>query len=108
MNFTEERMIGKQPRSVAHRKPLGDRPWQGWQDEPGDVKNHPDRKLQVGLVLLLGRDAGQRDVWDASVHEGMCEEVWQIHEQLNHEMVYLCFLVIARDRKGPHQSRDTL
>ena len=67
----------------------------------------PHRKLSVGLALLLGRDAGQRDVWDAGTNEGICGEVWRIHQQWNHEPISLCFLVIARDWRG-HQFRDTL
>ena len=55
-------MIGQEHRPVAHRKTLGDRPGQGRQGEPGDVESHPHRKFPVGLVLLPGRDAGQRDV----------------------------------------------
>ena len=39
-----------------------------------------NRKLPVGLVLLLGRDAGQRDVWDAGTHEDLSREEWEIHE----------------------------
>ena len=50
-------------------------PGQGRQDEPGNVKSHNHRKLPVGLVLFLGRDAEQRDVWDAGAFEGLCREV---------------------------------
>ena len=90
-------MIWQQFRPAAHRKPSGDRPGQGRQDEPGDVKSRSHRKLPVGLVLLLGRDAGQRDVWDGGKHGGPCREVRRIHQLLNQEPVSLNFLVIARD-----------
>ena len=36
--LSEGRMGGKQPSPVARRKPPGDRPLQGRQDELGDVK----------------------------------------------------------------------
>ena len=49
----------------------------GAQDELGDVKSHPHRKLSVGLVLLLGRDTGHRDVWGAIAHERMYGLVWR-------------------------------
>ena len=74
-------MIWQQPKSVSHRKPLGDRPEQGRREELNDVKSHSHRKLPVGLVLLVGRDAGQRDMWDAGAHEGLCREVWRIHKK---------------------------
>ena len=63
----------------------------------------PHRKLPVGLLLLLGRDARQGDVWDAGANEGMCGEVWRIHQQLNHEPISLCFLVVlvSTRLKGP-------
>ena len=44
-----------------------------------DVKSRSHRKLSVGLVLLLSRNAGQRNVWDAGAFVGLCGEVWRIH-----------------------------
>ena len=58
-------------------------------------------------MLLLGRNAGQREVGDSGAHKGLCREVWQIQQQLNGEPISLYFLVIARDGRG-HQLWDTL
>ena len=46
-----------------------------------DVKCRSHHKLPVGQVLPLGRNAGQRDVWEAGAFEGLCGEVWRIHQQ---------------------------
>ena len=69
----EGSMVSQLP--VAHRKPLGDRPGQGRQDVPGDLRNHPHRKRSLGQAQHLGKGAGQPDVWDAGAHEGLCGEV---------------------------------
>ena len=91
----ERGMAGQQPRPIAHRKPLGDRPGQGRQDGPSDVRSVIEKR-PLGQAQHLGRGAGQPDEWDAGAHEGLCVEAWRFHQQINHGYVFLCFLVTAR------------
>ena len=76
-------------------KTVCDRAGQSGQDGTCVVRNDPHPERSLSLEEHLGRDAGQSDMRDAGAHEGLCGEVWGLHQQINHEPALLCFLVIV-------------
>ena len=62
--------------------------WTRWR------QSHAHRKCSVGLELLLGKDDGQPDVWDAGAYEGLCGECGELINYQFHDQSLFVFLLL--------------
>ena len=87
-------MVWKQPSPVARRKPLEDRPGQGGQDEPGDVKATLIENVRSAWSCFSAKTTGQPDVWDAGAYEGLCGECGELINYQFHDQSLFVFLLL--------------